>query len=87
MKEYWEITHDRGDETQAVWSMKPGFELNNLTITDHQMLNDSIEGLVDTRNLKEGQLTDSLSAKKAAFCHAGRCRPAVPRADRRDARG
>ena len=67
MNEYWEITHERAVATQAVWAMKPAFELNALTRTQHGVLSDSLTTLVQTRDNKENDLTDALAAKHTLF--------------------
>ena len=67
MNEYWEITHERAVATQAVWGMKPAFELNALTRTQHGTLCDSLPTLAQTRDNKENDLTDGLAAKHTLF--------------------
>lgn len=67
MNEYWEITHERAVATQAVWNMKPAFELNALTRTQHGTLCDSLPTLVQTRDNKANDLTDALAAKHTLF--------------------
>ena len=67
MQEYWEITHERGVPTQAVWGMKPLFELNKLNRTQHGTLSDSLPTLAQTRDNKENDLTDALAAKHTIF--------------------
>jgi hypothetical protein len=67
MKQYWEITHERGVATQAVWGMKPAFELNKLTKAQHSTLTDSLPTLAQTRDNKENDLTDALAAKHVVF--------------------
>lgn len=63
MKEYWEITRERAVATQAVWGMKPAFELNKLTRAQHGTLNDSLPTLAQGRDTAENNLTDVVSAK------------------------
>ena len=67
MKEYWEITHARAVATQAVWGMKPAFELNKLTKAQHATLSDSLPVLAQTRDNKENDLTEALAAKHTLF--------------------
>lgn len=67
MKEYWEITHERAVATQAVWGMKPAFELNNLTKAQHETLTNSLPTLAQARDNKENDLTDALAAKHTVF--------------------
>lgn len=67
MQEYWEITHERAVDTQAVWEMQPTFELNNLTRTQHGTLTDSLPVLAQTRDNTENDLTDALAAKHDLF--------------------
>jgi hypothetical protein len=78
MNEYWEITHERGVATQAVWGMQPTFEINNLTRTQHGTLTDSLLTLAQTRVNKENDLTDALAVKHDVFAKlqnlAIRCR-------------
>ena len=78
MNEYWEITHERAVPTQAVWSMQPTFELNGLTLTQHATLTDSLPTLAQTRDNKENDLTDALSAKHAAFAKVSNVAGRVP---------
>ena len=67
MNEYWEITYERAVATQAVWWMQPTFEINNLTLTQHGTLTDSLPTLAQTRDNKENDLTDALAAKHTVF--------------------
>ena len=67
MKEYWEITHERAVATQAVWGMKPTFELNKLTKAQHATLTDSLPTLAQARDNKENDLTEALAAKHNFF--------------------
>ncbi len=67
MQEYWEITHGRAVDTQAVWAMQPTFALNGLDRTQHGALTDSLPVLAQTRVNKENDLTDALSAKHDIF--------------------
>lgn len=67
MEEYWEITHTRAVATQAVWGMKPTFELNKLTKAQHATLTDSLPTLAQTRDNKENDLTEALAAKHNLF--------------------
>ncbi len=67
MNEYWEITHERGVATQAVWGMKPAFELNKLTKAQHATLTESLPTLAQERDNKENDLTDALAAKHTVF--------------------
>lgn len=67
MQQYWEITHERAVDTQAVWGMQPTFELNNLTRTQHGTLTDSLPVLAQTRDNKENDLTEALAAKHDQF--------------------
>lgn len=67
MRQYWEITHGRAVDTQAVWGMQPTFELNGLTYTQHGTLTDSMPVLAQTRFNKENDLTDALAAKHDIF--------------------
>ena len=47
--------------------MQPAFELNNLTLTQHATLTDSLPTLAQTRDNKENDLTDALAAKHTVF--------------------
>lgn len=67
MNEYWNITLARAMRTQAVWGMKPEFELNSLTRTQHGTLTDSLSTLAQARDTAENNLTDALSAKGTIF--------------------
>ena len=67
MQQYWEITLERGIDTQAVWGMQLTFELNGLTRTQHGALTDSLPVLAQTRDNKENDLTDALAAKHDIF--------------------
>lgn len=67
MKEYWEITHERAVATQAVWGMKPAFELNKLTKAQHETLTNSLPTLAQERDNKENDLTDAIAAKHTVF--------------------
>ena len=67
MKEYWEITHERAVATQAVWGMKPTFELNKLTKAQHATLTDSLPTLAQIRDNKENDLTEAIAAKNNLF--------------------
>ena len=67
MEEYWEITHTRAVATQAVWGMKPTFELNKLTKAQHATLTDSLPTLAQTRDNKENDLTEALATKHNVF--------------------
>lgn len=67
MQQYWEITHERAIDTQAVWGMQLLFELNNLTRTQHGTLTDSLPALAQTRDNKENDLTETLAAKHDLF--------------------
>ena len=78
MNEYWEVTHGRAVPTQAVWGMQPTFEINGLTHTQHGTLTDSLPVLAQTRDDKENDLTDALSAKRAAFAKVSNIAGRVP---------
>ena len=67
MNEYFDITYARGLETQSVWAMKPLFELNNLTRTQHAALNDTIPVLAQSRDDAENNLTTAISTKTTSF--------------------
>lgn len=67
MNEYWEITHERGVATQAVWGMQPTFKLKNLDRTQHGTLVDSLPVLAQARDNAENNLTDALAAKNTVF--------------------
>ena len=67
MKEFWEITHDRGVDTQAVWGMQPDFAINKLNKTQHAALTDSLPTLAEARDAAENNLTTSISAKETTF--------------------
>ena len=78
MNEYWEITHERAVPTQAVWAMQPTFELNGLNLAQHATLTDSLPTLAQTRDNKENDLTEALSAKRAAFAKVSNLAGRVP---------
>ncbi len=78
MKQYWEITYERAIATQAVWAMKPAFELNNLNKTQHSALTDSLPALAQTRDNKENDLTEALAAKHTVFHKLGNLAVRVP---------
>ena len=63
MNEYWEITHGRAVATQAVWGMQPAFELNNLTLTQHGTLTDSLPTLAGPR--QPGKRPDRCARRQA----------------------
>ncbi len=58
MKEYWEITQERGVATLAVWSMQTTFELRGLTLPQHTTNVGALTGLAQTRAAQEGNLSD-----------------------------
>lgn len=78
MNEYWEITHERAVPTQAVWAMQPTFELNGLNLAQHATLTDSLPTLAQTRDNKENDLTEALSAKRVAFAKVSNLAGRVP---------
>ena len=67
MNEYFDITHTRGNQTQAVWGMKPAFELSALTRTQHGILSDSIPTLAQGRDDAENNLTTAITDKTVLF--------------------
>ena len=59
MKEYWEITHDRGVATLAVWFMNQGFALKNCTFADHTTRVEQMPGKAADRDAAEADHTDA----------------------------
>src|SRR5215207_4808172 len=67
MKEYWEITRDRGVETLAVWYLDAEFELVGVTMAEHTTRVAALETLAQARDSAEGDLADAREAREDFF--------------------
>jgi hypothetical protein len=67
MKEYWEITYERGIATNAVWAMQPNFELRNLTRFQHTQNVDSLAARAQTRATAEAALSNNYGQRDDLF--------------------
>lgn len=78
MKEYWEITHERGVATYAVWALAPAFELRGLTRAQHLARVDSLPGLAQARDSRETELSNAFSTRDTRFAQLGELDVRVP---------
>lgn len=53
MKEYWEITQERGVQTLAVWYLQPTFEITGATMAEHTTRVDALLTLAEARGVAE----------------------------------
>jgi hypothetical protein len=67
MKEFWEITYERGIATNAVWAMQPAFELRGLTSTQHSDNVGTLPELAQVVADKEGDLSDAYESRNDYF--------------------
>lgn len=67
MKEYWEITYERGMQTLAVWYLDSAFEITGTTMAQHQTRVTSLQDLADTRTAAELSLSNAREAARDLF--------------------
>ncbi|MFZ4765207.1 MAG: hypothetical protein ACOYMN_09675 [Roseimicrobium sp.] len=78
MKEYWEITQERGRATLAVWQMQPTFALQNLTLAQHTTAVNGLAAAAQTRSGEEADLKDARTAAETQFTRLATLNVRVP---------
>ena len=78
MKEYWEITQERGTQTLAVWYLDPAFEITGTTLAEHTTRVAELETLALARAAAEGNLSDAREARDDHFALLAEMNVRVP---------
>lgn len=68
MAELWQVVHQRGQQTNAVWeTFGPGFQVGSLTLADHKADVALLPVQADARGVQQDVLDDAMLARDANF--------------------
>ncbi len=67
MKEFWELTLERGIATVSVWGLETQFALPDLTLSEHRMHLSQLDQLARARSGEEARLSEARAVRDVAF--------------------